>query len=286
MDRHHGRSVLTGRVIVLGSLNVDLVTSVETHPLPGETVLGTGLDRYAGGKGANQALAAARAGADVVMVGRVGADEGGALYRSRLHDDGIDVEHLHIDAERPTGHALIVVSDDGENTIVVIPGANEHVTEDDLGPIHAGDVLLMQLEIPLGTVAAAARIAHEAGARVIINTAPYATLPPDVIALADPLVANEHEAMALADADAGAAPASLLVTFGAHGASWDGVEYAAHTVPTHRVRDTTGAGDAFCGTLAAALARGENRAEAIDQALAAGARAVQHYGAQPDPSLH
>lgn len=274
-----------GRVIVLGSLNVDLVTSVETHPSPGETVLGNGLDRYAGGKGANQALAAARAGADVVMVGRVGADEGGTLYRNRLQDDGIDVAHVHVDPDQATGHALIVVSEDGENTIVVVPGANEAVTEDDLAPIHAGDVLLMQLEIPLGTVAAAARIAHERGARVMINTAPYATLPPDVIALADPLIANEHEAIALADADAGEVPASLLVTFGAHGASWDGVEYPAHTVPTHRVRDTTGAGDAFCGTLAAALARGEDRAEAMDQALAAGARAVQHHGAQPEPSL-
>ncbi|MDO5500662.1 MAG: ribokinase, partial [Propionibacteriaceae bacterium] len=246
-----------GRVIVLGSLNVDLVTSVESHPRPGETVLGNGLDRYAGGKGANQALAAARSGAEVHMVGRVGDDEGGRLYRDRLECHGVRTEHLRTDAGESTGHAIIVVSQDGENTIVVIPGANGRVGTADLAALNdltEDDVLLMQLEIPLPVVAAAAQKAHDRGARVVINTAPYAALPPDVIALADPLIANEHEAAAMADS--GAAPSSLLITFGAHGASWDGVEYAAHDVPAHRVRDTTGAGDAFCGALAAALARG------------------------------
>lgn len=275
-----------GRVVVLGSLNVDLVTSVETHPRPGETVMGSGMDRYAGGKGANQALAAARAGAAVAMVGRVGDDEGGRLYTARLEEAGVDTTHLRVDHDEATGHALIVVGEDGENTIVVIPGANGRVDRSDLAALDdltEGDVLLMQLEVPLPVVAAAAQKAHDRGARVVINTAPYAALPPDVIALADPLIANEHEAAALADA--GAVPSSLLVTFGAHGASWDGVEYAAHVVPAHRIRDTTGAGDAFCGTLAAALARGADRPAAMDAALAAGAAAVQHHGAQPDPHL-
>ncbi|MCA1781514.1 MAG: ribokinase [Dermatophilaceae bacterium] len=276
-----------GRVIVVGSLNVDLVTSVEAHPRPGETVLGSGLDRYAGGKGANQAVAAARAGSgDVLMVGRVGADEGGSLYRERLARAGVDVRGVATDPDEPTGHALIVVNEDGENTIVVVPGANGRVRREDLTALdecEAGDVVLLQLEIPLPVVAAAAQVAHEHGARVVINTAPFATLPADVIAIADPLVANEHEAAALADA--GGVPGSLLVTFGAHGASWDGVEYAAHTVPAHRVRDTTGAGDAFCGALAAALATGRDRAAAMEAALAAGAAAVQHHGAQPDPHL-
>ncbi|MDO5502875.1 MAG: PfkB family carbohydrate kinase [Actinomycetia bacterium] len=277
-----------GRVIVVGSLNVDLVTSVETHPQPGETVLGDGLDRYAGGKGANQALAAARAGAEVVMVGRVGDDEGGSLYRARLEAADIDVTHLVTDPQAPTGHALIVVNEGGENTIVVVPGANGRVGRasrdlDVLADCAPEDVLLMQLEVPLATVAAAAQRAHERGLRVIINVAPFAALPPDIVALADPLIANEHEARALADA--GGAPSSLLVTFGAHGASWDGEEFAAHTLPTHRVQDTTGAGDAFCGALAAALAAGAGRREAMDAALAAGAAAVQHRGAQPDPHL-
>ena len=275
-----------GRVVVLGSLNVDLVTSVEAHPRPGETVLGSGMDRYAGGKGANQALAAARSGAEVHMVGRVGDDEGGRLYRERLERHGVGTDSLRTDAEESTGHALIVVGEDGENTIVVIPGANGRVGIADLAALDdltADDVLLMQLEVPLPVVAAAAQRAHEKGARVSINTAPYAALPPDVIALADPLVANEHEAAAMADS--GGAPSSLLITFGAHGASWDGIEHAAHTVPAHRVRDTTGAGDAFCGALAAALAQGADRAAAMDSALAAGAAAVQHHGAQPEPHL-
>lgn len=275
-----------GRVIVVGSLNVDLVTSVDSHPAPGETVLGAGLDRYAGGKGANQAAAAARAGGEVLMVGRVGADEVGERYRRRLEGLGVEVSHLRTDDEEPTGHALIVVSEDAENTIVVIPGANGRVGRADLAPVGdctEDDVILLQLEIPLPTVALAARMAHDRGARVIINTAPYATLPADIISLADPLIANEHEAAALADA--GGVPGSLLVTFGSHGASWDGVEYPAHTVPAHRVRDTTGAGDAFCGALAAALAQGRDRAVAMEAALAAGAAAVQHHGAQPDPHL-
>ena len=276
-----------GRVVVVGSLNVDLVTSVEVHPRPGETVICSGQDRYVGGKGANQAMAAARAGSgEVLMVGRVGGDEGGSLYRTRLERAGVDVSGVLVDDSEPTGHALIVVDEEGENTIVVVPGANGRVSESDLGPVRAcgpGDVVLLQLEIPLPVVAAAVRLAHERGARVVVNVAPFASLPPDVVALADPLVANEHEAAALADA--GGVPASLLVTFGAHGASWDGVEYAAHTVPTHRVRDTTGAGDAFCGALAAALAAGSDRAAAMDAALAAGAAAVQHHGAQPDPHL-
>ncbi|MDO5500778.1 MAG: PfkB family carbohydrate kinase, partial [Propionibacteriaceae bacterium] len=139
-----------GRVVVLGSLNVDLVTSVEAHPRPGETVLGNGMDRYAGGKGANQALAAARSGAEVHMVGRIGDDEGGRLYRERLERNGVRTDHLRTDSGESTGHALIVVSEDGENTIVVIPGANGRVDRSDvaaLDGLSAGDVLLMQLEI-------------------------------------------------------------------------------------------------------------------------------------------
>lgn len=275
-----------GRVIIVGSLNVDLVTSVQAHPAPGETVLGAGLDRYAGGKGANQAAAAARAGGEVLMVGRVGADEVGERYRRRLQGLGVDVSHLVTDDAEPTGHALIVVAEDGENSIVVIPGANARVGRADLAPVEdctEDDVILLQLEIPLATVALAAQLGHDRGARVIINTAPYAPLPADVVGLADPLVANEHEAAALADS--GTVPGSLLVTFGSHGVSWDGVEYPAHTVPAHRVRDTTGAGDAFCGALAAALAQGKERESAVEAALAAGAAAVQHHGAQPEPHL-
>jgi len=275
-----------GRVMVLGSLNVDLVTRVERHPLPGETLLGDGLERLAGGKGANQAVAAAAAGADVLMVGCVGDDGGGAAYLERLRHRGIDVSRVRTVAGEASGHALIAVDDRGENSIIVIPGANgrldatEIAAVDDLG---RGDVLLLQLEVPLPVVCGAARRAAHLGVRVVINTAPYAALPADVIALGDPVVANEHEMVALAES--GAAPASLLVTFGANGVTWDGETTPAHDVPPSAVVDTTGAGDAFCGALAAALAAGGDRRTALEAALAAGAAAVRHPGAQPDPNL-
>lgn len=137
--------------------------------------------------------------------------------------------------------------------------------------------------MPLPVVCAAARRASHRGARVVVNTAPYAALPPDVVALADPVVANEHEMVALAES--GAEPASLLVTFGANGASWDGTSVPAHSVAAADVFDTTGAGDAFCGALAAALASGADREVALERALAAGADAVRHAGAQRDPAL-
>ncbi len=275
-----------GRVVVLGSLNVDLVTRVERHPAPGETVLGDGLVRLAGGKGANQAVAAAAAGARTAMVGAVGDDAGGVAYRSRLRDRGVDVSDVVVRPGVPTGTAIVTVADDGENTIVVVPGANGTVGPEALVALERlgpGDVLLVQLEVPLGVVARGIRLAVGRGARVLLNAAPYAGLPGDVVALADPLVANEHEATLLAES--GAVPGSLLVTFGARGASWDGVVEPAVVVPPEEVVDTTGAGDAFCGALAAALARGEDRPAALRAALQAGADAVRHDGAQPDPTL-
>jgi ribokinase len=277
---------MSGRVLVLGSLNVDLVTRVERHPRPGETVLGDGLEQLAGGKGANQAVAAATAGAAVAMVGCVGDDAGGAAYLARLAARGIDTTGVRVCAGVPTGHAVVTVSDDGENSIVVIPGANDLLDEREVAAVDAlgpGDVLLVQLEVPRAVVCTAVRRAAGRGARVVLNTAPYAALPPDVVALADPVVANEHEMAALAEA--GAEPRSLLVTFGANGAAWDGVTAPAHEVAAADVVDTTGAGDAFCGALAASLAGGAGREAALDVALAAGAAAVRHRGAQPDPDL-
>ena len=277
---------MSGRVVVLGSLNVDLVTRVERHPRPGETVLGTGLVRLAGGKGANQAVAAAAAGADVAMVGCVGDDAGGTAYRTRLTARGVDVHAVRVVPGVPSGHAVVTVAEGGENSIVVVPGANDLLDEREVAAVDGlrpGDVLLVQLEVPRAVVCTAVRRAAGRGARVVLNIAPYAALPPDVVALADPVVANEHEMAALAEA--GAEPRSVLVTFGANGASWDGLTVPAHVVAAAEVADTTGAGDAFCGALAAALARGARREEALDAALAAGAAAVLHEGAQPDPIL-
>jgi len=275
-----------GRVVVLGSLNVDLVTRVERHPKPGETVVGSGLARLAGGKGANQAVAACAAGAPVLMVGCVGADEVGSAYIARLSAIGIDVSGIRTQPDRVTGHALITVDETGENSIVVVPGANAELTVDDLevlGSVGPGDIVLLQLEVPLSVVAAAARRGSARGARVMVNLAPYAALPADVVALADPAVVNEHEALMLADSEA--MPASLVVTFGAAGAAWDGDQIIGPVVEESAVLDTTGAGDAFCGALAAALVAGAGRGFALQAALAAGAEAVKHVGAQRDPAL-
>jgi ribokinase len=277
---------MSGRVLVLGSLNVDLVTRVARHPRPGETVTGEGLRRLAGGKGANQAVAAASAGARVAMAGCVGDDAGGRAYLDRLAALGIDVTAVRSVPGEPTGHALVAVADDGENTIVVVPGANAALDEREVAAVDTlgeGDVLLLQLEVPVPVVCTAARRAAGRGARVVLNVAPWASLPVDVVALADPVVANEHEMKALAEA--GAPPRSLLVTFGANGATWDGAITPARTVDPADVTDTTGAGDAFCGALAAALAGGALREEALAAALEAGAAAVRREGAQPDPDL-
>lgn len=275
-----------GRVLVLGSINVDLVTHVQRHPGPGETVLGEGLTRLAGGKGANQAVAAARAGAEVAMLGAVGDDEAGRAYVERLQRLGVDTSGVVVRQGEPTGTALIVVDASGENSIVVAAGANREVGDDALAVVEAadpGDVLLAQLEVPLETVARACAIAARRKVRVVLNAAPYAVPPGDAFALGDPVVVNEHEARLLADTSG--LPGSLLVTFGARGADWDGLRAPAVDVPEDDVVDTTGAGDAFCGALAAALARGEDRESALRAATVAGAEAVRHHGAQPDARL-
>jgi ribokinase len=269
-------------VWVLGSLNVDVVVRVPRHPAPGETLIAGDHETAFGGKGANQAVAAAVAGATVRMVGAVGGDAEGAAYRERLAAFGIDVRSVRT-VPGPTGRAFIAVADDGENTILVSPGANAAVGDEDvaeLAGLAAGDVLLLQLEVGLGVVAAAARRATAAGARVVINVAPYADLPAEVLALGAPVVANETEAALLSAS--GATPGDLLITRGESGSSWGGLRVAAERAD--RVVDTTGAGDTFCGALAAALAAGTDREPAMRSAAAAAARAVERLGAQPDPS--
>jgi ribokinase len=256
---------------VVGSLNVDLVTHVQRHPRPGETVLGQGLERLAGGKGANQAVAASKAGAAVVMVGCLGSDEAGSAYLTRLSALGIDVASIRVAQSCRTGHALVTV---------------DEVTLADLEALDAagpGDIVLLQLEIPREAVTAAVRRGSGNGARVVLNLSPYAALPPEVISLADPVVVNRHEAALLADSEA--IPASLVVTFGAAGAAWDGEQLTGPVVDQAEVLDTTGAGDAFCGALCAALVAGADRHQALERALAAGADAVRHLGAQPEPAL-
>lgn len=282
-----------GRVAVLGALNVDVVTLVERHPSPGETLLGEAGGRRPGGKGGNQAAAVARAIADgsaaashVQMLARVGDDEPGATYVEHLQSLGVDASTVSTSHTAPTGTAYITVDSAAENTIIVVAGANG---EEDpslahhAGELGAGDVLLCSLEVPLSVVADAARAASASGARVIINMAPYAALPRDVVELCDPVVVNEHEMRLMADGDL--LPDSLLVTFGAHGARWGADQVDGLELPSDQVIDTVGAGDAFCGALAAALAGGSSDADALRAANAAGAAAVQWHGAQPGAAM-
>jgi ribokinase len=272
-----------GRVLVLGSLNLDLLVSVGRHPAPGETVLGGPLRRAFGGKGANQAVAAASAGAPTAMVGRVGDDDAGRGYVERLRAFGVDADGVTVDPEATTGHALIAVDGRGENTIIVSPGANGDVGADEVaavGGLGPGDVLLLQLEVAVDVVDAAARAARAAGARVVLNLAPYADVPADLLAFADPVVVNEHE-HALLTGTGPAAPESLLVTLGAAGSRWGAV--AVPAAPVADVVDTTGAGDAYCGTLAARLALGDAPEAAMRAASAAAAATVARPGAQPQP---
>ncbi|THG30880.1 ribokinase [Naasia lichenicola] len=269
-----------GKVIVVGSLNVDSIVTVERHPRPGETLIGGDLQTMFGGKGANQAVAAAMAAAQVSMIGRVGDDAMGEQYIARLAAFDIDVDEVRVDPSSPTGHAAIAVAADGENTIIVSPGANGRVSVDDLGSLDdlsEGDVVLLQLELSIDVVEDAARRAAAAGARVVLNLAPYADVSEDVLSLADPVIVNEHEAQLMRAA--GRDPRSVLITLGADGASWGDISVPADRVD--EVVDTTGAGDSFCGTLAARLAAGEHREAAMRAAAAAAAVSVGWPGAQP-----
>lgn len=268
---------------VLGSLNLDEIVLVPRIPAPGETVVADdpfAAQRY-GGKGANQAVAAAGAGARVRMIGAVGDDAAGRAYVRRLEGLGIGAEHVHRDELYPTGRAVVSVDPLGENAIVVVPGANAAVDDQRvqraLRDAEPGDVLLLSLEVPVHAVRAAVAAVEDLDVRVILNAAPFARLPQELLDRCDPVVVNEGEAMALADA--GTLPASLLVTFGARGVAWNGVEKPA--APVLDVVDTTGAGDAFVGALAGRIALGDTDDEALDAALWAAAACIGREGAQP-----
>lgn len=268
------------RVVVVGSLNIDSVVEVERHPRPGETLMGGDLATFFGGKGANQAVAAASAGAEVLFIGRVGDDASGRDYIARLQQRGIDVSGVLTTAGVSTGHAMIALDADAENTIIVSPGANARLTVDDLGPLDSlepGDLLLAPLESDLEVISEAVRRASSRGARVVLNLAPFAVLPPEVLAVADPVVVNEHEAALLRES--GIVATSVLVTLGSEGSRWGDIEVAAGSVT--QVVDTTGAGDSYCGTFAAGLAAGLDAREAMTAASDAAARAVEWVGAQP-----
>ncbi|MBI1318350.1 MAG: ribokinase [Candidatus Hydrogenedens sp.] len=297
-----GRVVSQQPVIwVVGSLNADLVLPVERMPLPGETVPGGALAIHPGGKGANQACAAGRLGARVRMVGNVGQDHLGALLLESLSDAGVDTAGVHRVPE-PTGVASIYVLPDGENAIAISPGANGALAPEDVETrllgIAPGDFLLCQLEVPIGTVAAALRIAREAGATTLLDPAPAAAFLPGLLEQADYLTPNETEAAAIlacapgelnhaeawcnASARLRAAGArSVVLKLGAAGCYLDDGA-TQHHAPGYRVAavDTTAAGDTFNGAFATLMAEGAPVAEALDFACAAAALSVTRPGAQ------
>ncbi|NYI04119.1 ribokinase [Allostreptomyces psammosilenae] len=282
-------------VAVLGSANADLVVTVGRAPGAGETVSGHGFTTTVGGKGLNQAVAAARAGARVRMVATVGDDVHGRLLRDTLAREGVDTDALRVHPGLPTGTAHITVEDDGENRIVVVPGANAATGAhpDDLRALRDRPprVLLLQLEIPVPAVVAAARAVAPSGTRVVLTPAPVPRggLPGDLLGQVDLLVPNQHEACALAGTgDLAEAVRWLLrrvpevvVTLGARGclhATRDGGHTVVPAVPVTAV-DTTGAGDVFAGVLAVALAEGSPVDGALRRATAAAALSVTRSGA-------
>jgi ribokinase len=286
-------------VIVLGSINMDLVARAERLPQAGETLTGRSFTTAPGGKGANQAVASARLGAATRMIGAVGDDVFGARLRDQLHAESVDVTDVATNASQPSGVALIVVNDAAENTIIIIPGANGAIGAEALGLLDAAlanaQVLLLQLEIPLPAVVAAAQAAHQRGVTVILDPAPALPLPDELLRAVDILTPNETEAAALAgfpiydQADAeraamlliGRGARHVIVKMGSKGVYWtDGRtrEFAAAYLV--EPVDTVAAGDAFNGGLAVALAEARPLAEAIRWGLAAGALAVTKAGAQ------
>jgi len=271
-------SATSPSVGVVGSANVDLVVRVRSLPQAGETVLGGDLSQFSGGKGANQAAACATLGATTTFFGAVGSDAQGAWLKEQLASRGVNVDAVRLD-ERPTGTALIVVDDHGENTIVVSPGANDTVTVDPEA-LHFFDVVLAQLEVPLEVVTVAAASA----ATFILNAAPARALPRELIEACDVIIVNETEFAAL---DLSAAR-YVVVTLGAQGARSviDGVEVARATPPSVTPVDTVGAGDTFCAAFAVAYARGGSPQDILEYAVTAGALATLNTGAQGSLPTH
>ncbi|MBO9627399.1 MAG: ribokinase [Microbacterium sp.] len=270
-------------VAVVGSANLDLVVEVARPPRVGETLLGRAAGRFPGGKGLNQAVASARSGAPTRFCGVVGADEAGDLLQRTLTDAGVDGLVRRTDAA-PTGVAHVFALEGGDNSIVVAAGANaELAAEDAAADVAGAAVVLAQLEVPAASVAAALRAARVAGALTLLNAAPAAARALDLLGDVDVLIVNETECEELGGVDAlhAAGAAIVVLTRGA-----DGVELhrrgaeVAH-VPAFSIVpvDTTGAGDAFCGALAATLAAGAPIEDALVTASAAGAIVAQHQGA-------
>jgi ribokinase len=286
-------------VFVVGSINQDFVLSVERRPEPGETVTEAQLSKGNGGKGANQAAAAALLGAGVTFLGRVGDDGFGEPLIEALADKGVDTSLIEASPGWSTGTAFITLTPDGENAITVAPGANRSLTADDVDQasdaIGGARVLVAQMEVPLEVVLRAVEVAARQGTRALVNLAPMREVPRELLEKLDPLVVNEHEAAFLlgekvegVERALSAAPEllelgpkSAVITLGKEGAVFSDGDSTSHVPsPEVEVVDTTGAGDAFVGALASRLARDASLEDAVAYAARAGAAAVTKEGAQ------
>ena len=292
------------KIVVVGSFNMDLVVRLPVIPRPGETLLGGVFATFPGGKGSNQAVAAARLGGEVTMIGRVGADPFGDQMLSMAHSEGIDTRFVGIDSQAATGVALIQVDAQGQNSISVASGANFTLTAAEVvtawEQLEQVDLLVMPLETPMETILMAAGLARKSGARVVLNPAPAQHLSPELLQYVDVLIPNEYEAAFMTgieihtqqDARLAAAhllqsgPGSVIVTMGSQGAliaepGQPEIAYSHAKAYSVKVVDTTAAGDAFVGALAVALGEGHSLLEAARFASAAAALSVTRIGAQP-----
>jgi ribokinase len=293
-----GRFRVAG-IFVVGSINQDYVLRLDRRPEPGETVTDAALSLFPGGKGANQAVAAARllGLGQVSIIGRVGDDDAGSRLVRNLADNGVDADHVASAEGSATGSAFITVTPDGENAIVVAPGANRHFGPDEVEAsamaLRGASVLVAQMEVGVEAIQRAAEIVRDAGGRVLLNLAPAREAPSSLLSMLDPLVVNEHEAAFLlgdgeergpeqaARALLSLGPRSAVITLGSEGAAL-ATEEGTEVYPAPRVEpvDTTGAGDAFVGALAARLSEGDWLHAAVPYAVRAGAAAVAREGAQ------
>ena len=293
---------LTGQgILVIGSANMDLYTRLDHIPVAGETILGSPIWTTPGGKGANQAAAAARLGGDVRFVGRIGDDEYGPRLRRALVDAGVDVSLLET-SDSPSSVAIILLTPDGENSIVVSPSSNQYVSRSDVEAAwqpgaHRTGAVVCQLEVPLETVVYASELAEQHGARFVLNAAPAQQLPSDLVARANPLVVNESEAQILLGIQnpdptetpgnlverlLELGPRSVVLTLGGDGAAVGRAGGTATHIHGHPVAvvDSTGAGDAFVAALVTRLVLGEDLETAAEYANVVGALVVQKEGAQ------